>query len=83
MTGGVALVALILISSLLAVVYIWRIVEWAYFGERAVTKVTAVPAALVVILWAVAVANIGFGIMPGLPLELSETAADILLGHVQ
>ena len=82
-TGGVALVALILISSLMAVVYIWRIVESAYFGEPADTKVTPVPAALVVILWAVAVANIGFGIMPGLPLELSETAADILLGHVK
>jgi multicomponent Na+:H+ antiporter subunit D len=82
-TGGAALVALILISSLMAVVYIWRIVEAAYFGEPADTRNTSVPAALVVILWTVAIANIGFGIAPGLPLALSEAAADILLGHVQ
>mgnify|MGYP007044802091 CR=1 FL=1 len=34
-------------------------------------------------LWAVAIANVGFGIAPDLPLTLSATAADILLGHVQ
>jgi multicomponent Na+:H+ antiporter subunit D len=82
-TGGVALVALILISSLMAVVYIWRIVEAAYFGEPADQPAASAPPALVVILWAVAIANIGFGIAPDLPLSLSQTAADILLGHVQ
>ena len=82
-TGGVALVALILISSLMAVVYVWRIIESAYFGEPADSEAAPVPMALVVILWAVAVANIGFGIAPELPLALSATAADILLGHVQ
>ena len=82
-TGGVALVALILISSLMAVVYIWRIVEAAYFGEPSEQPTASAPPALVVILWAVAIANIGFGIAPDLPLSLSQTAADILLGHVQ
>jgi multicomponent Na+:H+ antiporter subunit D len=82
-TGGVALVALILVSSLMAVVYIWRIVEAAYFGEPADQPTASAPPALVVILWAVAIANIGFGIAPDLPLSLSQTAADILLGHVQ
>ena len=82
-TGGVALVALILVSSLMAVVYIWRIVEAAYFGEPAEQDVTAVPRALVIMLWAVAIANVGFGIAPELPLRLSSAAADILLGHVQ
>jgi multicomponent Na+:H+ antiporter subunit D len=82
-TGGVALVALILVSSLMAVVYVWRIVETAYFGEPANDEPAPVPAALVVILWAVAVANIVFGIAPELPLSLSTAAADILLGHVR
>ena len=85
-TGGVALVALILVSSLMAVVYVWRIVEAAYFGEpgdAANDKPTPAPLALVVILWTVAVANIAFGIAPELPLSLSATAADILLGHVR
>jgi multicomponent Na+:H+ antiporter subunit D len=82
-TGGIALVALILVSSLMAVVYIWRIIESAYFGEPAEQRTASVPPALVVILWAVALANIGFGIVPELPLSLSQTAADILLGHVR
>ena len=81
-TGGVALVALILVSSLMAVVYIWRIVEAAYFGEATEQRDASVPAALVITLWAVAIANIFFGIFPDLPLSLSATAADILLGHV-
>ena len=83
-TGGVALVALILVSSLMAVVYVWRIVETACFGEPAeATRGAPVPPALVATLWVVAIANIGFGIAPDLPLALSATAADILLGHVQ
>ena len=82
-TGGVALVALILVSSLMAVVYVWRIVEAAYFGEPSEQPTASAPMALVVILWGVAIANIGFGIAPELPLSLSQMAADILLGHVQ
>ena len=82
-TGGVALVALILVSSLMAVVYVWRIVEAAYFGEPTEQRATSAPPALVIILWAVAIANIGFGVAPELPLSLSATAADILLGHVR
>ena len=31
--GGILLVAVIVVSSLMAVVYIWRVVEAAYFGE--------------------------------------------------
>jgi len=82
-TGGIALVALILVSSLMAVVYIWRIVETACFGESVETEVKRVPTALVIALWAVAIANVGFGIAPDLPLSLSAAAADILLGHVR
>ena len=82
-TGGIALVALVLISSLMAAVYIWRIIEAAYFGEPVEHEAATVPPALVSILWAVAIANIFFGIAPALPLSLSELAADILLGHLQ
>jgi hypothetical protein len=41
-----------------------------------------VPPALSVILWTVAIANIVFGVYPDLPLSLSATAAEILLGHL-
>ena len=81
-TGGVALVALILVSSLMAVVYVWRIVEAAYFGEPTNMNIARVPPALSVILWTVAIANVVFGVYPDLPLSLSATAADILLGHL-
>ena len=82
-TGGIALVALILVSSLMAVVYVWRIVEAAYFGQPAETGSGRVPAALVIALWGVAIANVVFGLAPELPLTLSAAAADIMLGHVR
>jgi len=82
-TGGIALVALILVSSLMAVVYVWRIVESAYFGQSVEPGGAQVPAALVVVLWAVAIANVVFGLAPQLPLSLSAAAADLMLGHVR
>ena len=81
-TGGVALVVLILVSSLMAVVYIWRIVETACFADSTSDEKTRVPLVMVVALWIVAIGNLWFGLSPAIPLELSEAAAEILLGHV-
>ena len=83
-TAGMPLVAVILISSLMAVVYVWRIVEVACFAE-AVDEPgppVSVPPLLVAALWLVAVANIYFGLNPDLPLTLSGDAAAELLGHL-
>ncbi|MGB5412660.1 MAG: monovalent cation/H+ antiporter subunit D family protein [Woeseiaceae bacterium] len=82
--GGLVLVAIILISSLMAVVYIWRIVEVLWFGEPAndVTAQAAVSPLLVGVAWAVALANIYFGLSPELPLTLASDAAAELLRHL-
>jgi multicomponent Na+:H+ antiporter subunit D len=72
----------------MAVAYVWRIVEAAAFApitgdtDNGETRKN-VPATLLVVTWIVAVANIVFGLAPALPLELSTTAADILLGHMR
>lgn len=80
---GIALVAVIVVSSLMAIVYIWRIVETACFGKSAEFAATQVPTALFVAIWSVALANVWFGISPLLPFSLAESAAEILLGHLR
>lgn len=82
--GGLVLVAIILISSLMAVVYIWRIVEVMWFGEPAAdaTEATTVSPLLVGVAWIVALANIYFGVSPELPLTLASDAAAELLRHL-
>ncbi|MDP5029937.1 MAG: monovalent cation/H+ antiporter subunit D family protein [Paraglaciecola sp.] len=78
---GWALVAIILLSSLMAVVYVWRIVEALYFlppkeGEVAVSEA---PMQLLIITGLVAVLNIYFGLFPQVPLDLANSAAVLLV----
>ena len=83
------MVAVILISSLMAVAYLWRVVEAAYFGEPATSPVIAAekmseaPLLLLVVVWVAALANVYFGLDPAVPLALSEQAAASLLEHLQ
>ncbi len=82
--AGLPLVAVILVSSLMAVVYVWRIVEVAWFGEEVGEPrppVTVSPV-LVTVTWVVAIANLYFGLVPELPLSLSGVAATELLDHL-
>ncbi|MDJ0908786.1 MAG: monovalent cation/H+ antiporter subunit D family protein [Woeseiaceae bacterium] len=82
-TPGLLLVAVIIVSSLMAVVYIWRIVETACFAEPAeVSEGVRLPPALFAVVWLVALGNIFFGLVPSLPVALSEGAANILLVHL-
>ncbi len=81
---GIALIVVIVISSLMAVVYVWRVVEAAAFaavpGE--VAKVRVDPS-LTVVLWIAAGANIVFGLLPALPVSLARTASLSLLEYLQ
>jgi multicomponent Na+:H+ antiporter subunit D len=81
--GGL-LVAVIVLSSLMAVVYVWRVVEAAYFGEAlAETAPTAeAPPALLAVTWTAALANLYFGLATELPVTLSTAAAQQLIRHV-
>ncbi len=82
--AGLPLVAVILVSSLMAVVYIWRIVEVACFAKADDEPAAgaSVSPVLVAVLWLAALANIYFGLVPELPLTLSGDAAAELLGHL-
>ncbi|MDU0353010.1 monovalent cation/H+ antiporter subunit D family protein [Paraglaciecola aquimarina] len=80
------LVAIILVSSLMAVVYVWRIVEALYFKEPVdnaeAAKISEAPIQLLFITGVVALMNIYFGLFPQLPLALADSTAALLLGNI-
>lgn len=91
---GMVAVIVVVLSSLAAVVYVWKIVEQLYFGEpedvsdKAATSTQAspfkseAPAMLLLGIWVVALANIYFGLFPGFTVSLSESAAAGLMSHL-
>ncbi len=81
---GVLTIVVIVVSSLLAVVYIWRIVEVAYFGSRDAQSppVSEAPLSLLLPTWFIVIANVYFGLVPALPVDLASAAARSLLGHL-
>jgi multicomponent Na+:H+ antiporter subunit D len=82
---GVLMIAPVLLSSLLAVLYVWRVVEAAYFGTDGGAPPDApsgraeAPAVMLTVLMAAAAANVWFGLQPNAPLTLAERAAKALL----
>ena len=80
---ALVLVGVILVSSLMALAYVWRIVETLYF-KPAVAEAEQpgeAPLSLLLVTWLAALANIGFGLFPQFPLALSSGAAELLLRH--
>jgi len=73
---------LIVASSLLAVVYVWRVIEVLYLKPPAAdaVHVTDVPLSMLVPLWVMAFASIYFGFDTNLTLGASSVAANGLLG---
>ncbi len=69
-------------SSLLAVVYIWRVVEAAYFQDPPEGRPPAVEAPLVMLVpvWILVLANIYFGIDTELSTSAARLAAETLIG---
>ncbi len=82
--AGLMMIAVIVIGSLMAVVYIWRIVETAWF--KPATEDTAIlaeaPLPILLVTWLAALTNLWFGLAPSLPVWLSGTAAESLLQHL-
>ncbi|MAI11148.1 MAG: cation:proton antiporter [Rhodospirillaceae bacterium TMED167] len=74
--------AVILFSSLLAVIYFWKVVEIAYFRPRAdgAAPIYEAPAAMLVPLWILVGANIFFGIYTDLTITSAMAAAQSLMG---
>jgi multicomponent Na+:H+ antiporter subunit D len=82
---GIALVVALVVSSLMAVVYIWRVVEAAYFHSPHPSTpegLREAPPMLLAATWAAVLGNVYFGLAPDLPIKLSTAAASTLLQHL-
>ena len=75
------IVLAIIISSLLAVVFIWRIVEILYFGEpnKQAREVEEAPISLLAPLWLMVLAIFYFGVNPQFPTDIGVQIAKFLL----
>ncbi len=71
---------LILLGSMLAVAYVWRIVEVAYFKEPVGPPIKEAPMSFLVPIWALVIANIYFGIDTRISVQVAEAAAQSLFG---
>ena len=84
---------LVLTTSLMALVYIWRVVEAAYFQEapgaessggglpgEGTSAVVEAPLALLIPTWGLIVANFYFGFDATFTAELAGSAARSLMG---
>jgi len=71
----------IMASSLLAVIYIWKVVEAAYLREPPAGRtIREAPLAMLVPTWMLVLANIWFGVDADLTVSVARTAAMSLLG---
>jgi multicomponent Na+:H+ antiporter subunit D len=84
LSGGWVLVGVIVVSSLMAVAYIWRVVESAWFREPSaeLAEVREAPALMLTVTWLAALANIYFGLSPWLQTTLASGGARMLLGEM-
>ncbi len=75
---------LIVIGSLLAVVYIWRVIEAAYFMPAAADApaISEAPLSMLIPLWVVTGATIYFGIDASRTMDIALNAAEFLLNGV-
>ena len=73
----------IVLSSLMAVVYVWRVVEVVYFRKPQrliLEEIKEVPLLMCVPLCLLAGANVYFGVFPGLVTATARAASSALLG---
>jgi multicomponent Na+:H+ antiporter subunit D len=71
---------LIVLGSLLAVVYIWKIIEIMFFHEdtASTTAIKEAPISMLVPMWILVIANIYFGLNTELMVSVANTAVQIL-----
>ncbi len=84
--GGWWVVAVLIVAtSLLAIVYVWRVVEVAYFRAPSPDQRGSreAPASMLIPTWMLAAACVYFGIDTSLTLGVAREAADVLIGLSQ
>ncbi len=81
-TGSWFLAAIVLIGSLLAVIYIWRVVEVAYFrpAPAGADRVEEAPLSMLIPTWILIGASVYFGIDTSLTVGVAGRAAAYLIG---
>ena len=75
------LVLAIVGSSLLALAYVWRFVEMAYFRAPRAPRQREAPLSLLVPAWAMVAAVVYFGLETSFTVGSASAAADMLLGR--
>lgn len=78
-------VAAIVFTSILALVYIGRMLEAAWLQDRpqvdgADVEAREAPASMLIAMWSLAIACIVFGVNASWPLELASRAASVIMG---
>lgn len=85
--GWWPIVVVIIVGSLLAVVYIWRVIEAAYFkpADDSVSgrNIKEAPLLLLIPTWILVIANIGFGIYATFTTDTSKAIAAQLFRGLQ
>jgi multicomponent Na+:H+ antiporter subunit D len=72
---------LVLLGSLLALVYIWKVVEAAYFKDYiGDLTIREAPLSLLVPMWVLVLANVYFGVDASVTAGVANQAAELLLG---
>ena len=73
---------IIVFASILAIVYVWRVVDQAYFRDapEGAPVITEAPAAMLIPTWALVAANFYFGVDTTLTVGVAEQAARSLIG---
>ena len=81
-TGDWYLAVFILIASLIAIGYVWRVVETAYFPPRpeGAPEAAEAPLSMLIPTWLLILANVYFGIHTDLTVGVAAEAAATLLG---
>ncbi|VAW74351.1 Na(+) H(+) antiporter subunit D [hydrothermal vent metagenome] len=78
---------LVILSSLLAIIYIWKFIEAAYFSppDETITNNNdrSLPVSMSLAVWLLVILNIYFGLDTRLNVELPALAASTLLGGIQ
>lgn len=83
-THGVWLVVFVLMSSLLAALYVWRLIDVAWFRPVMHDKpLREAPLSLLIPMWIVVLANLYFAFDTDLTVGIAEGAANALIGGLR